>query len=58
VYRLSVCLYVCMGMDLASTRTVGPILFIFGIQEFIQPRSVPVESEYSSSKNRGTLNET
>jgi hypothetical protein len=31
---------------------VGWILFIFGIQQFIHPRSMPVQHEYSSSKNK------
>jgi hypothetical protein len=30
---------------------VGWILFIFGIQEFIHPRSIPDESEQSSPRN-------
>jgi hypothetical protein len=34
---------------------VGWNLFLFSIQEFIQPESVPDESQYCSSKNRSPV---
>jgi hypothetical protein len=46
---LSVWMEVCP----ASVRTVGWILFIFGIEEFICDRSLLDECEHYSSKNMG-----
>jgi hypothetical protein len=46
-----------MDACLAGAWTVGQILFIFGIQEFIHPRSVPGEPGDSNSKNWYPLDE-
>jgi hypothetical protein len=35
--------YVCMNVRLASAGTAGRIVFLFGIQEFINHRSVSDE---------------
>jgi hypothetical protein len=48
--------FVWMYARLANPLTVGRILFIFGIQEFIHHRSVSGEYEHSSSKNRAPSN--
>jgi hypothetical protein len=53
---LRVCLYGCMymwmdgwmGVRLASSRTVGQILFMFSIQHFMVQRPVLRESEHST----------
>jgi hypothetical protein len=42
-----------MVVRLASARAVGRILFMFGIQGFIHPRSMLGESEHSSFKIMG-----
>jgi hypothetical protein len=47
---LYVCVYSWMNVPLASAYRVGRIVFVFGIQEFIHPRSVPTKSEHSSTK--------
>lgn len=41
---------ICMHMRLTNASTLGRILFIFDIQQFICPRAVSGEYEYSISK--------
>jgi hypothetical protein len=42
-----------MNVHFVSARTVGWILFLFGVLQFINHRSVPGEYEQSNSKNKG-----
>jgi hypothetical protein len=44
------CIYVCP----ASAGVIQRFMFIFGIQEFSKPVSIPTESEHTNLKNRGT----
>lgn len=55
-FHLSVCLSVRgPTIWLSSARAVRPILFIFGIQQFMHHISVPGESEHSNPTNRSLL---
>jgi hypothetical protein len=47
---LYVCMYVCMNVRLASAGMVRRIVLMFGIQEFVNHRSVPDECENSGIK--------
>jgi hypothetical protein len=43
----------CMDVSLASAATMGLMLFIFDVKDFIRHWSVDREFEYFSSKKRG-----